>query len=141
MDASKILMILCCFVLTVCLTLCISTLVVLRNAIAENGTVQNDAKELVSELDGCVAELNETITKNDSISASVNTDQNDGITGGFLIRESNGMVGVYSVDGTLLRLLDISVNSLPAADREALAKGIKVNSWRELIALMQDYAA
>ena len=141
MDASKILMILCCFVLTVCLTLCISTLVVLRNAIAENGTVQNDAKELVSELDGCVAELNEAITKNDSISASVNTDQTSGITGGFLIRESNGVIGVYSADGTLLRLLDISVNSLPAADREALAKGIKVNSWRELIALMQDYAA
>ena len=141
MDTAKMLMILCCFVLIVCLTLCISTLVVLRNAIEENGAVQSNAKELVSELDGCVANLNEAIVKDDSISASADAEKEDGLYSAFCVRESNGLIGVYTSDGTLLKLLDVSVDSLPQADREALAKGITVNSWRELISLMQDYAA
>lgn len=141
MDTSKILAILCCFVLIVCLVLSISTLVVLRNAIAENEVLQNDAKELVSELDGYVEELNQSKPNNDSISASVNTDQNGTKWDSFCIKETNGQIGIYASDGTLLKVLDISVSALPPADRDALAKGIQINSWRELIALVQDYTA
>ena len=141
MDISKLLSILCCFILTVCLTLCISTLVVLRNAIDENSAVNGEAEALVDKLDGCIDELNEAITQKDSVSASVDTDTDVNIEGGFFLRESNGVIGVYTTDGTLLHLLDVSVNTLPSADREALKKGIKVSSWRELISLIQDYAA
>ena len=141
MDTSKLLAILCCFVLIVCLVLSISTLVVLRNAIAENEVLQNDAKELVSELDGYVEELNQSKPNDDSISASVNTDQNGTKWDSFCIKETNGQIGIYASDGTLLKVLDISVSALPPADRDALAKGIQINSWRELIALVQDYTA
>lgn len=141
MDTSKLLAILCCFVLIVCLVLSISTLVVLRNAIAENEVLQNDAKELVSELDGYVEELNQSKPSDDSISASVNTDQNGTKWDSFCIKETNGQIGIYASDGTLLKVLDISVSALPPADRDALAKGIQINSWRELIALVQDYTA
>lgn len=54
------------------------------------------------------------------------------------IRETNGKIAIYTADGLLLRTLDISVNTLPAADQSALATGITVNSWRELIALIED---
>ncbi len=141
MDTSKLLAILCCFVLIVCLVLSISTLVVLRNAIAENEVLQNDAKELVSELDGYVEELNQNKPNDDSISASVNTEQSGTKWDSFCIKETNGLIGIYASDGTLLKVLDISVSTLPPADRNALSKGIQIDSWRELIALMQDYTA
>ena len=139
MDTSKILIILCCFVLIVCLTLCISTLVVLRNAIDEHGTVQKNAQTLVDSLDECVAELNEAITKEDSISASVNTESTAELT--FLLRETEGKIGVYASNGELLKILDVSLEELPQSDREALSAGISVKSWRELISLIQDYTS
>ena len=139
MDTSKILMLLCCFILIVCLTLCISTLVVLRNAIDEHGTVQQHAQGLVDSLDECVSDLNDVITKEDSISASADANKNSAAQLNFLLRETDGRVGIYSADGVLLKLLDVPVNHLPKADREALAKGISVSSWQELIAIVQDY--
>ena len=138
MDTSKILLILCCFVLTVCLTLSISTLVVLRNAIEEHGAVQKHAQGIVETLDACVNDLNELTTKDPSISASADPDK-DSSKLSFVLRETDGKIGVYSSAGDLLKLLSLSVDCLPKADRDALQKGITVNSWRELIAWIQDY--
>ena len=140
MDTSKILLILCCFVLTVCLTLSISTLVVLRNAIEEHGAVQENAQSMMESLDACVNDLHELTTKDPSVSASTDPDRNSSSLS-FVLREINGKIGVYSSEGELLKLLDLPVNQLPKADREALQKGISVGSWRELIALIQDYTA
>lgn len=140
MDTSKILLILCCFVLTVCLTLSISTLVVLRNAIEEHGAVQENSQSMMESLDACVNDLYELTTKDPSVSASTDPDRNSSSLS-FVLREINGKIGVYSSEGELLKLLDLPVNHLPKADREALQKGISVGSWRELIALIQDYTA
>ena len=138
MDVSKILTVLCCFILIVCFTLCISTLVVLRNAIDEHAAVQSSAQGLVESLDACVADLNEAMTKDDSVSASADANKNPSLLS-FVLKESNGKIAVYASDGTLLKLLDVSVSSLPKAERDALAKGITVSSWKELIAILQDY--
>lgn len=141
MDASKILLVICAFALIVCLTLCITTLSVLRNAVAENGTLQSDANALVGELTSCVEQLNEYIDTSDSIEVSVGTDTKGTTDGGFCMRDTNGTVGIYTSDGYLVKLLDVSVSTLPPAAREALAKGITVGSWEELISLIQDYTA
>ncbi|MBQ2734860.1 MAG: hypothetical protein IJF33_03425 [Clostridia bacterium] len=141
MDTSKILIILCCFILIVCLTLCISALVVLRNAIDEHGTVQSNAQVLVDCLDSCVADLNEALTKDDSISASADAEKDTTNSLTFVLRETDGKIGVYSSDGTLLKRLNVLVSDLPKVERDALAKGISVSSWQELISIIQDYTS
>ena len=139
MDTSKILMILCCFILIVCLTLCISTLVVLRNAIDEHGEVQSSAEALVGALDECLSDLTESTDKDDSISASADANKSNAEKMRFVVRELDGKIGIYTADGQLLKKIDVSVSLFPKADREALAKGIEVGSWQELITLIQDY--
>jgi hypothetical protein len=141
MDISKLLAVLCCFVLIVCLTLSITTLVVLRNAVAENGALQNEAEALVAELNGCVDVLNQSIEQETSVPTVNDTTKTDVLSDAFCIREVNGKIGVYTSDGYLIRLLEVNVDTLPQKDREALKKGIVINSWRELIAIIQDYTA
>ena len=139
MDSSKILLIICAFVLIVCLTLCITTLSVLRHAVAENGTVQQTAATLIEELESCVEKLNGSLEKDDSVEVSVGKDQDGGASDGFRLCEVNGKIGVYTSDGHLIKLLDIAVSTLPSAAREALAQGITFQSWQELASLIQDY--
>lgn len=140
MDMSKIFTVICCFILIVCLTLCISTLVVLRNSIAENEAVQNDALELVQNLDASLENMNQTLKEHDeSISVSVDDDRPVIQLESFVIRQINGKIGVYTSDGILLRVLDISLDMLPRRDREMLTEGITVGSLKELMALIQDY--
>lgn len=141
MDISKLLTVLCCFVLIVCLTLSITTLIVLRNAVAENSVLQKEAEALVAELDGCVDVLNQNISVEDSLPTSTEPSTTDAPSESFCVREVNGKIGVYTSEGYLIRLLDVAVETLPQADREALKSGILVSSWQELIAVMQDYSA
>ena len=54
MDITKIFAILCGFLLIICLTLSITCLVVMRNAVEETSVWQDRAEALVNELDGCV---------------------------------------------------------------------------------------
>ena len=54
MDVTKIFAMLCGFLLIICLTLSITCLVVMRNAVEETSVWQGRAEALVNELDGCV---------------------------------------------------------------------------------------
>lgn len=139
MDTSKILTILCCFILIVCLTFCITALVVLRNAVDESGTVQSRATELVQQLNSCMEVMKNMNGTGDSVQVSTNTAQSEKLT--FCVRESNGKIGIYTADGLLLKVLDVAVETLPEADREALKNGITVASWQELISLIQDFTS
>ena len=134
MDTSKILMILCCFILVVCLTLAISALTVFRNAVDESRAVQAEAAELLDQMDLLVQVFAEN-----SIPVSGNPEKQD--ENAFYLCEINGHVGIYTADGYLLKILDIRTDSLPSADREALGDGIHLASWRELIAWVQDYTS
>ena len=142
MDASKILLVICAFALIVCLTLCITTLAVLRNAVAENGTLQSEATALVERLDGCVERLDGYTpeAEDGSIEVSGGADTSK-VEKGFCLRESNGSIGVYTTDGYLIKVLDVSPSTLPKTAREALQKGITVGSWEELIGMIQDYTS
>lgn len=142
MDISKIWTAICGLTLAVCLTLSITTLTVLRNAVKENDAIQRQAQSLMDELNDCVEVLNQTQTNaEDSLPTSADTETVKPVTDAFVVREVNGKIGVYTEDGYLIRLLEVSVDMLPAADRELLQKGIRVESWKELISLMQDYGA
>jgi len=59
----------------------------------------------------------------------------------YLVRAQDGMVAVFSGDGTqLLRMTDASVAALPAPDRAELASGIPVNDELSLAMLLEDYS-
>lgn len=141
MDTSKIFLLLCAFVLIVCLTMSITTLVVLRNAIDENGSLQTEAGVLVDRLDNCLKELEEVMVENeDSIAASGEGISTEEATG-FCLRESNGIIGIYTTEGYLIHLLDVSVSTLPSSARQALKSGLVVGSWEELRNLVRDFTS
>ena len=135
---SKILTVLGSMLLAVCLTLSITTLVVLRNAVSENQVLQEDVRDCISELDGYVEDLKET-TEKDSVSTSTNIDNTQTKQDGFCIRAEGKKIGVYTTDGYLVRILDVSLDTLPSADRELLTTGISVTSWNEALDVIQDY--
>ncbi len=132
MDTSKILLLLCCFILIVCLTFCISTLTVLRNTVDESRAVQTEAAELVNEMESLLSEY-----RDGAIPVLGETSDTDR----FILRELDGRIGVYTIDNYLLHVLDVSIDTLPPSDREALAVGIPLSSWKELISWIQDYTA
>ena len=57
---------------------------------------------------------------------------------GYVLRGSDGRVGIYNTDGELLKMTDIELGSLPSADRESLLQGIFTNNKQELAQLLED---
>ncbi len=140
MDISKVMLTICALVLVVCLVLCITTLCVLRNAVAENGTVQKNATLLVDTLDDCVQELNGMVQKEDSVEVSARPEE-DTADSSFYLRAVEGGVGVFTTEGYLVTRIDISIDTLPPSAREELKNGIRAESWQDLLKLIRDYTS
>lgn len=60
----------------------------------------------------------------------------------YLVRAHEGMIGVFSADGSILYdLIPAVVSLLPAADRDLLAEGILIHGDDALRALTEDYSS
>ncbi|WP_461247497.1 BofC C-terminal domain-containing protein [Treponema sp. R6D11] len=58
----------------------------------------------------------------------------------YMIQEYNGAIGVFK--GTeLIKIADVDIESLRAGDREALVKGIIVDTEEEVARLLEDYGS
>lgn len=57
----------------------------------------------------------------------------------FVLREFEGIIGVFDTSGVLIDVIDVQVISLPEADREMLQRGIYAFSRLELMSLIEDY--
>ena len=57
---------------------------------------------------------------------------------GFLIRELDGKIGVYTKSGALLKVVDIPIKLFPRQEQQAIQNGIEVDSIDELLKIMQD---
>ncbi|HBF15103.1 MAG TPA: hypothetical protein DDW30_05380 [Clostridiales bacterium] len=136
MNRSRIILILCVSLLCVCLVFAITALTSLRNAIAETGQVRREAQSMLADLDVALRE-----NQNTSAGAATDDDaQQVGVLyGHFCVRESGGQVAVYTDSGELVSLTGISVSALPKSDRDALRDGIRFTSWKEVLALLQDW--
>ena len=136
MDTSRFFLILCAFLLLVCLTFSITALISLRNVIAENRALQNETIVLIEKV------KQENTTVKDSVSVSTDKEQpspeNDR-KDGYCMKSVSGIIGVYTTEGEPIRVLHTNVSLLPYADREALEKGIVVETWKEMLTLIQDY--
>ncbi len=139
MDTSKMMIAVCGLILLVCLTLCITTLSVLRNAVAENQTVKEQAESLVGELDACVDALNSAVNEVENVPRE-DTPVDATVSGNcFLVKTVNQTIAVYTEDGALIHCLKKAPATLPKLEREALASGIRVESLQALLELIQAY--
>ena len=140
MDFSKIFAIISTFVLIVCLTLSITTLVILRNAIDENEQLQVEADRLLDDLNASVDKLDTTVNTKPP---SNQTEQEDVLTNAeaevFSVREYNGKIAIYNADGAMIHWVDVNTALLPIGERTALEQGIEIQTWDSLISYLQDY--
>ena len=138
MDVTKIFAILCGFLLIVCLTLAITCLTVMRNAVDETTLWQGRAEALVNELDGCVAAMKELENEDLPVLAPEENEMNDGPLR-YCLRLDGDSLGVYDADGFLIEQPKIQVALLPPQERKKLSAGVWVENWKELQQLVQDY--
>ena len=138
MDITKIFAILCGFLLIICLTLSITSLVVMRTAVEETAVWQDRAKSLVNELDGCVEAMKNMANEDIPVLAPEDNNKTDPNTR-YCLRLMDNAIGIYDADGYLIERLDTNPILLPAKEREILSNGIWKDSWQEIQKLAQDY--
>ena len=138
MDITNFFTILCGFLLIVCLTLSITCLVVMRNAVEETSAWQKRAEALVGELGGCVAAMKET-EKEDVPVLAPNENEKEDFQLHYCLRIENNSIGVFDADGYLIKQLQMPASLLPIKEREKLQNGVWVRSWEEVQKLIQDY--
>ena len=147
MDKTKWLLIACTLVMTASLLFSAASVTLLLNMEREMEDYEEEIEETIASVSGDVSSVKQSLA---SILTAIeefrSNDQNQPETeAGVLfdrlcIRASDGKIGVYTEDGFLIRTIDVSIDTLPESDREALKTGITINSWRELIALIEDFA-
>lgn len=137
---SKILNILCAFLLVVCLCISVTTLCALRNALDENQQLQETAKQLLRELDQSVLVMN-------AIAETPDEEPNEPKEPGTLETQQRTVyklqtvgqrIGVYTAEGELLKLVDVEPKTLPTDIQQLLQDGIALSSFEELTSILQD---
>lgn len=56
-----------------------------------------------------------------------------------ILREHNGIIGIFSTDGKLVGEISVAVVTLPASERQRLVDGIRVDSPELLASLIESY--
>ena len=143
MSIGRVFMILCGMILAVCLVFSVSALTVLRTAVAETDRVRKSAQEMVERLEENEKNASEALPvqgKADETESESEPESSGAETAsaGYLLRECNGKIGIFTADGDLIRMEETSVETLPPRDREALQNGIPAKDWREVLSLLQD---
>ena len=138
MDATKIFCVLCAFLLIICISLSIASVVVLEQFSTENQKWQSLATALLDNQYTIASDLSDK-EKNPPLESAEETIDADVLYNRLCVREINGKIGVYSEDGYLIRTVNVATKTLPTREQEALKRGIYVNSWKELLSLIQDY--
>ncbi|MBO7250593.1 MAG: hypothetical protein J6V42_04905 [Clostridia bacterium] len=59
----------------------------------------------------------------------------------FIAREYNGIIGIFSTEGKLLRTVEVYTKTLPKTDQSLLREGISLLGEDELRALIEDYSS
>jgi hypothetical protein len=139
MDVTKVYALLCGFLLIVCLTLAITCLVVMRNAVEETSAWQGRAEALVGELGGCVQAMKDLGVEEDLPVLAPEQNEEENERERYCLRLDGDSIGVYDAEGYLIQRSATQASLLPVSERERLAAGIWVASWAEVGRLLQDY--
>ena len=136
MDPSRFFVILCAFLLLICLTFSITALVALRSVVSESQALQAETVLLMEQMKRGNTDKDESISVSVTPNESTNTTQSQTR---FCLKSVCGVLGIYTDQGEPVRMLDTEVSLLPTADRKNLEAGIWVDSWKEMLALIADY--
>ena len=139
MDVTKFFTLLCGFLLIICLTLSITCLVVMRNAVAETSVWQGRAEVLVDKLGGCVEAIKDIEIEEDIPVSAPNASDPENIKARYCLRLVGDAIGVYDENGYLIKRESTQASLLPPSERQRLAEGIWVESWGEIETLLQDF--
>ena len=142
MDLSRIISISCVFLLAICLILCICVTIFLRSTVKESTSACMEVQALLERVNEQIeGSQQESAQKAEQDKAVDNNIPVDVLYHQFCMRESNGKIAIYTTDGYLVKTLEFPVSTLPEADQNALREVICVSSWREVLALIQDFGA
>ena len=83
-----------------------------------------DSKEIELKV-AKITELNYEITNDEPVT--------------FILKNYNGVIGVFDQSGILTDIIDVDIKSLPEQDRTLLEAGIWARSRQELASLIEDY--
>lgn len=141
MDIPKVFTLLCAFMLIICIVLTVTCAMILKNTVEETEKWQLRTQNILDSV--------EVFQNNNALNGDTQTEpptkedcpstEADILYNKFYIREENGKIAIYCDEGQLIRVLDVPVKLLSSKDQKKLREGIRVNSWNELIALIQDY--
>ena len=87
----------------------------------------------INNINRSVSKLEETIK---TVSVASDKKEENNI---FVLREYEGIIGIYDDNGVLIDIINVNIKSLPEADRNMLQAGIYALSRNELISLREDY--
>lgn len=59
----------------------------------------------------------------------------------FWVREHEGVIGVFGIDGELEYTVEVYIKTLPEKDRQLLKSGIFANNREKLLEILGDYNA
>ncbi len=138
MELSRLFLVFSVLLLSLCLIFSVFGTVTLRRSLSEAEAACLAAEELLRNCDAH--------GKSETATPTGGTDTGEDIAvdilyGNFLLLDRNGKIVIYTADGYLIGQPNISTDTLPAADREALRVGIRLSSWREVLAVLQDLGA
>ena len=138
MNIGKLLTIVCAMILSVCLVFSISALTVLRNAVAEADRVRQETEQMLAVYKKS-DEPDAIPVQADPLKDQPSEPQPGPEPQGFCLREMCGRIGIFTSDDHLIALTDVNVDLLPLSDQESLRAGIRLDSWTELRAALDDF--
>lgn len=95
------------------------------------------ALSAVSALDRYGAILKEIEGLDARYASATATDDDSDIC--YIVREHEGIIGVFTADGDPLYTVEVYIKTLPEADRKLLYDGIYAASREELLEILGDY--
>ena len=132
----KSIIVLCIYV-TVMLVICALTVRVLKKAIPSNDIPNEDTETKAPAVTEIVyipiisEDFSESTTETESQTETQKTE--------YLVKNYEGKIGIFTENGTLVRIIDVYIKTLPKADQRLLEKGFSVTDESELRAILQDY--
>ena len=110
--------------LTFSLVLGVVTLILFFNLTKQMNELRVDSKKIELEV-AKITEFNNEVENEDNAT--------------FILKNHNGVIGVFDQSGILTDIIDVDIKSLPEQDRTMLEAGIWARSRQELASLIEDY--